>query len=120
MAARIAFGGRARSPCGGFPTSAGVDSRRVHVDRIHGGASHVRSLQASTLQVRSILGALLMSVLRQDGRLHSWLAAVPKSTAAHGSRVAVLSSLHEATVVDAARPGKPTTRNWQSRHHVPQ
>ena len=45
--------------------------------------------------------------VRQDGRLHSWLAAVPKSTAAHGSRVAVLSSLHEAMVVDAARPGRP-------------
>ena len=67
-----------------------------HAACFRGDAGHLRETPWAT-----------PSVFPQDGRLHSWLAAVPKSAAAHGSRVAVLSSLHEATVVDAARPGGP-------------
>jgi hypothetical protein len=47
-----------------------------------------------------------MLIAVQDDCVHSYLAAAPASAAAHGSRIAVLSSLQEATVLDVARPGE--------------
>ena len=63
----------------------------------HVGSGHRRPMSSMLLSIDSSHP--------QSGCLHSWLAAVPRSAAAHGSRVAVLCSLHEAMVVDTARPG---------------
>ena len=94
----------------------GVDSRWEHPDGHHIGALNPTCRRSSSCALNTFsVGrwrayCLQLALAVQDGSVHSYLAAAPASAAAHGSCIAVLSSLQEATVVDVARPGVRAVR----------